>query len=956
MEATLSHDLYQKNVERWALFCPEAAALLKDCDETKLSFCETEQHELNLKKESNGSKVYYHAQSGALKEAQDWFASLALKGSQVICVYGVGLGYCFEACKKWLAESYEHQLFFIDDDLRVIKRLLETPLGTEIVNHRQVWLFQVNLEDVKGLNIVAGHFIMRRYLFSALPFYQTHRKMQTNETRIWINYGKIQLDALLSEFISMDGGYFKNFYKNIYLLPESYFGNALFGKFEGIPAIICGAGPSLAKNFDVLKTLKNQALIFAGSTALNVLNAGGLQPHIAVGIDPNPPQFERFLNNKAYLTPFFYRNRINNDALRVVHGDKLYINGSTGYHIGQWFESKLGINEKPIQEGHNVINFSVSLASQLGCNPIILVGMDLAYTDAQSYAFELVPHAIQDPKEAYKTKYHKETLISKKDIFGNPIYTLEKWILESHWLTQFAVEHPKIKMINATEGGLGFIGVPNIALADVSSKQLTKHYDLDGLVHNAIQSAQLPSETNYENLKAIFNQLENSLNKCLDYCIKLAKDYKLLAQGNKEALNSIEETLNLLQKEEAFIHILNTYDTAFMHYHNAFLTRCKIENEPEEKTAPLMNHRYGILQQIIRTNLTLLKQANEMFQNLHSVSLEEPAETEKVVIKPAHEALPNDIKADSQKLFHLNGSLKGECYLTNGKLDGPSFYYDEKGKLLAQAYFKNGLKEGEEYRWYASGEIYSLQRYHQNQEDGRQEFYYENNVQRALLHYNHGLLDGESTLYYPNGKPKRQLHYKQGKRHGQELYWNEAGVLTIACEYAEDKPVGIVKKWYDNGNLALEINYENPANPVIKRWTDSGIPIAQDKLREDYFDKVTKETGILNDSFAKILEGIRNLAPLADKIQQEELSKIEKTILHMQNLYKEMQKESGGLASLSKEAIWKTQSSENQVKDYLHEVTQKMQQDIMHIQKTIQEMTKRLINIRSESENLKNDK
>lgn len=953
MEATLSHELFQKNVERWTLFDPQAASQLSHVDDSHLLFCETAQNEINLQTEVAGKPEYFHSQEGALQEAETWFKTLNLKGIQVLCLYGVGLGYTFDACKQWLEENHDRLLFFIEDDLAVIKRLLETSRGTDILNHPQVWLYSFELENSKALSLIAGHFILRHYIFSALPFYRTMRANEANETRIWLNYGKVQLDNLLSEFISLDGGYFKNFYKNIFLLPESYFGNKLFGQFEGMPAIICGAGPSLAKNFEVLKGLKNHALIFAGSTALNVLSAGGLQPHIAVGIDPNPPQFERILNNQAFQAPFLYRNRIYNDALRLVHGDKVYINGSIGYHIGRWFESNLGIDEKSIQEGHNVVNFTVSLAHQLGCNPIILVGVDLAYTDAESYSFDLPSHAIQDPKKAYKTKQHHETLISKKDIYGNQVYTLEKWILESHWLTQFAMEHPKIKMINCTEGGLGFLGVSNIALSEVSSKVLAKQYDFDGMVHSAIQKANLPSKATLDNIQVLFTELEDSLNKSLDFSITLTSYYGQLDQGDEEVLNAIDETVVLLQNEVAFIQILNTYDAAFMHYHNAFLIRCKIEKDPPKKTAALMRHRYGILQQIIRTNLHLLKHAKEFYADTVSISLEAASQEGQSEMPAAPHDTQIDAQAQRQQLFHSNGKLKAESYVLNGLLHGPTRHYDDQGQLLGQAHFKDGLKEGEEYLWYANGDIYSIQRFHDNKPEGLQEYYYEGGVPRGTYYYIDGLLDGVNTLYYPNGKVKREMQYKHGQRHGHDLLWNEAGLLYIACEYVDDKPMGFARKWYSNGNLELEIDYHEPQNPTIKRWNENGIPIAPDKKGEDYFDRVTKETGVLTDAFTKIFAGIQRLSSFATDEQIAELKEIEKTITHMQMLYKELQKESGGIVNLTKEVIWKTQASEQQMKEYLQTVTYKMREDIFSIQRTIQDMSDRLL--KKMEEQKKND-
>ena len=64
------------------------------------------------------------------------------------------------------------------------------------------------------------------------------------------------MNLILNEYLTGQRGFLSNFYLNLYYLPDSKKGNDLYGKFQGIPAIICGAGPSLQKNIHLLKELK----------------------------------------------------------------------------------------------------------------------------------------------------------------------------------------------------------------------------------------------------------------------------------------------------------------------------------------------------------------------------------------------------------------------------------------------------------------------------------------------------------------------------------------------------------------------------------------------------------------------------------------------------------------------------------------------------------------------------
>ena len=78
------------------------------------------------------------------------------------------------------------------------------------------------------------------------------------------------------EYLIQGRPYYSNFYKNLFELPKAKPASSLFSKFDKVPAIICGAGPSLEKNLPLLGTLKDRAIIFAGGTAMNALNAQGM--------------------------------------------------------------------------------------------------------------------------------------------------------------------------------------------------------------------------------------------------------------------------------------------------------------------------------------------------------------------------------------------------------------------------------------------------------------------------------------------------------------------------------------------------------------------------------------------------------------------------------------------------------------------------------------------------------
>lgn len=565
---------FQKNLALWTRAYPKAAVFLPYLDCSHLTFCETNQGELNLKIVDGKKTHYYYSQKSAIKETEKSLSHLDLSNADALCIFGVGLGYSYDAAKNWLKQKRNRRLIFLEDDLSVIRRFFETEKATKVLQDPQVELHYFEDSDIEDMNSNLTELYWRlmtiKILVSALPFYE-----KLKGEKFLLLHHKIIFDAnlrfgLLSEYLSYGVRFFRNFYPNMLSLPKAQLCNHLWGKFRDVPAIICGAGPSLEKQLPFLKSLQDKALIFAGGSALNVLNAADQQPHLGAGIDPNPAQFDRLSSNSGFEVPFLYRNRMLVDAFRMVHGPKLYVKGSGGYDIARWFEERLGIEGDDIEEGYNVVTFSLELAHVFGCNPIIFVGVDLAFTNMELYAPGVVKKNKITKKEILNIADFDNQAIERKDIFGKPIYTLWKWIGESFWMRDFALKHPEIKLINATEGGLGFPGIPNIPLKTVAKEHLNRSFDIRNYLHGEIQNSAMPQVTT-SRVISVMNELSESLVRCRESLLILIEETELMVkkikteklvpatlQSGRAALCEIE-----LAEEPGYIHVLDIFNKTY---------------------------------------------------------------------------------------------------------------------------------------------------------------------------------------------------------------------------------------------------------------------------------------------------------------------------------------------------------------------------------------------------------
>jgi len=677
------------------------------------------------------------------------FQSLQFDKIKVLCVYGIDLGGVAQVADQWLKQDSSRLLVFLEDDPRAIRRFLETENAAKTICHAQIRLIPFTLPAVEGdeVDYLTTALVFEPYTivaFSPGSVIKAEKLIDLKKTMTQLIKTKRQRQE---EFLSFSQPFFYNFYKNVLLMPGARLAHSLAGKFKGVPAILCGAGASLSKQVDLLKKVSDKALIFAGGTAMNVLNSYNMLPHFGLGIDPKASQITRLLANKAFETPYFYRNRIDHEALSMMHGERLFVGGAGAYDISDYFEEACGIaGDSSLDEGFDVVSFNVSVAEMLGCNPIIIVGVDLAYTQEQtSYPTDLELHPF-DAEFGQREPPNKEHVISTQDIHGNPINSRWDWVNASFWYEQFQKRHPNTILLNATEGGIGLNGIENIPLKEVA-KSFTKTYDFDRLIHHALESSPMPPEVNEKHLVSLMEDLKTSFAKCQPILNELEEFYKeqinAILKDRPISLELKKGKVTELENESIYRYVLKCFE---MNFRDFF-----------EKKADLFK--------------PYVKENVEQFDLLRSLTIN----------KDCCGYLKKALFANAGMLNQILEKKKVEA-IQNSRANFVILSYAERNPCPIKRY-KNGLLEGEQFYYYGSGAL------------------------KTKIIYHEGLLDGEVVLYFPDGGLKRQLHYVKGKKTGFERAWTAAGVLTMDIEYFEGVPIKTAYWYDDDGNPRQKIVY-----------------------------------------------------------------------------------------------------------------------------------------------------
>lgn len=923
VEISHSKEHFQNNLAKWNKELPE----LKNTD---FEFCKTgKKEQLNLYNKKLGYNLY--SQQNIDVEVRQWVGLFDPNKTEWVIVYGVGLGYYYLGLKNWLSGSPKRHVVFIEDDLAVMHAFLETDIAGLLLDDPQAHLLYLPEDKirVKEFEDLIRRSLFREIYTGALASYQEKKAFAFENLAFLIRFFKGIQESTTSEYLMHGKTFFKNFYHNVLELDNTVTGTAFVEKFKGMPAIICGAGPSLGKNIEVLKTLKDKALIFAGGTAMNALNAYSFLPHFGCGIDPFTFHYSRILSNIAFETPFFFRSRMTSDAVSLLHGPRVYLPGTTGYPIAEFVDKGLGYDPFQMDEGANVINTSLSIAEKLGCNPIIFVGLDLAYTDGLSYAPGITSHGIHDPREQFITKAKQDELVLATDIHGQPIYTLMKWMVESSWYANFARNFPHLKLLNCTEGGIGFAGVENMPLGSAVSQYLNQSLDCEGKIAAALLSSDAGLTPSMEKIKEILASVVVGLTECADKMTVFQANQPAIwfekIPTESEELKAFEAEL---EKIPVYEYLLKPFDAAYKIYMRASDQK---EFGAQSDVQELVKGRFPYLADIVVQNLKYIQKAIKR----------------KVNFEQAKKTVQQDVKPPLIPESSINGT--------------PSIEYYPSGSVLSSASYKDGVKHGLFQTFTEEGQLLSSREFKDGAEEGIHIYCYRDGKLKSQIPYSSGLLDGEVRLYHPNGVLKRSITYRMGKRHGFDTLNYINGSPLLKAEYREDIPLGKAMTWHIEGPMSMEVSYFTPGVIAqIKRWDTKGELKETEGPKLDFMDTAVVNSIQLQNSIADMAHGLETLMHVLQKDFSSDVNhEIEHQIEGFDEEMESLQKlgvelyEASGMGSDKKEAIWKTPSNERELDAFIQGITSPMQESMLKLQWQLRGMIDK---IEKQSDESKQDK
>jgi len=152
------------------------------------------------------------------------------------------------------------------------------------------------------------------------------------------------------------------------------------------------------------------------------------------------------------------------------------------------------------------------IAKLLGCNPIILDGVDLSYSENKMYALDI----IEDNNLKQDREDIGERPLLSKDKNNKDVFTNLKWEIESDWISTFAKRNKNIEFINATISGLEIDNVINMSLEQIEKKYLQNQFDFKAYLHTLCQNSEL-ANAKKQDFNFLKTKLKNSFLKCREF-------------------------------------------------------------------------------------------------------------------------------------------------------------------------------------------------------------------------------------------------------------------------------------------------------------------------------------------------------------------------------------------------------------------------------------------------------
>ncbi|MDP4093182.1 MAG: DUF115 domain-containing protein [Bacillota bacterium] len=561
----------------------------------------------SLNDESYG--ILIHSMVDPLEEARIQVSALkGLEKNSFTVVFGFGFGYHIrEIIKQKLNIGL---VVIIEPRLDILKAAMETMDLSDIITNDSVKIiaFDESFKDI-SYNYFTS---FNRYINNPI-YFQLQSYTNIIAKGGWEPVRKTVSDMIRYSCLALGDSPgdtlvgVANAFNNLEYLVNSADLSNMKDILKGVPAIIVSAGPALDKNFLQLKDVKGKALILVADIIQEKLLKNGIVPDIVSVLEragAYGPYFkDKILNPEVVL---FGQSVIEDQIFCEYPGN--YIVCNKGGPIFDLWLAKALDDFNLITPSQSVANLNFCIARHLGCDPIVLIGQNLSYSeDGRSHTRETVEENTTIEKHLNEGIFldNDSGLIKVKGNYKEFVYTNKYWY---QFLKGFEKDiiNTKAKVINATEDGAFIEGTSIMSLNEVIDKYCTGEHSVDKFKEAAkkvdeetriyrIEKLSTAFTTKLAELKQLKLHIEKGMHNCKillqNRNLKLSDINGLIAKidKNKQSFGQIDEVFAFIVQAPVIVSLKDDIENIKVDTYEQLL-------EWVEKQLEFFNDMQGILE------------------------------------------------------------------------------------------------------------------------------------------------------------------------------------------------------------------------------------------------------------------------------------------------------------------------------------------------------------------------
>ncbi|WP_261303480.1 motility associated factor glycosyltransferase family protein [Paenibacillus andongensis] len=424
---------------------------------------------------TNEKILSFHSQYDPIFEAKKIIEKYAdeLQKAKHVLFYGFGFGYHVEQ----IVEQYPEINYSVFDPFPVVfGECMKYRSYRQVGLHKAINIYLDNLAD-----FYMNHFASQGLGDVIIIPHPTYERIFSTHYKTFLEKFRTQLqEQRLSIGVN-------NYFQRLWTVNSM----ANFSKvmrtpsiigtkkkyFEGKPAVIVSAGPSLEEEYERLKKIKENGLayIIAVGSANKALINQGIYPDAICTYDPstvNHLVFQEIIDQKIENIPLIFGSSVGLQTLELYPGPKLHMITSqdsiSNFLIG---EERLyqQFGNQVVLDAPSVAIIALEVLNKLECSEVILVGQNFAYKNNKYYTSGVS----YSDRSTELTTHDLETVIEIESVDGGKVITSA-----AHNSSRMAMEqyittmNSKIMIYNTTTNGAKIKGAEFIALEDVINRFL----------------------------------------------------------------------------------------------------------------------------------------------------------------------------------------------------------------------------------------------------------------------------------------------------------------------------------------------------------------------------------------------------------------------------------------------------------------------------------------------------